>query len=55
MDGASIIAAELEGASSVVRFLRAYFQGHATAEQEIAQFSIMDYRTIQALSLSEMV
>ena len=54
-DGASITAAELEGASSVVAFLRAYFHNYESACAEIAKYPHMYYGAIQILSLVDMV
>ena len=54
-DGASITAAELEAATSVISFLHAYFQSHAHALANISSFPVMDHRTIQIFSLAELV
>ena len=54
-DGASITAAELEAATSVISFLNAYFQGHTTALANISDFQVMDHKTIQVLSLAEII
>ena len=54
-DGASITAAELEAATSVISFLNAYFQGHTRALANISDFQVMDHKTIQVLSLADII
>ena len=54
-DHASITAAELEGASSVISFLHAYYQGYVKASANIAARATMNYRDVQAPLLAELV
>jgi len=54
-EGASITAAELEGASSLVGFMRAYCCNYDAALANISSFGKMDYDTILKLSLADLV
>ena len=52
---ASITAAELEGASSVISFLQSYYQGYIKASANITARATMNYRDVQALELAELI
>ena len=52
---ASITAAELEAASSVVKFLLAYYASHDTASRAIQAMSEMDYSVIRKFSLAALI
>ena len=54
-DGASVTSAELEAASNLICFLHAYFHGYDEAISTISKFPTMDHRTLQQLTLAEMV
>ncbi len=54
-DGASITATELEGASDLIRFLHAYYQGYDKAAESISNTSLLDYDAVHILSLAELV
>ena len=54
-DGATITAAELEAAWSVLSFLAAYYEGYDSASAAIRKFPTIDYRTLTKLSLAELV
>ena len=54
-DGATITAAELEGSSSLVSFLHAYYQSYQKALDNISTYASMNYDIIQSLALADLV
>ena len=52
---ATITAAELEAASSLVRFLAAYYEGYEAALKEIQRHRSLDYAAVRILKLANMV
>ena len=54
-DGATITAAELEAASSVIAFLQAYYHGYQKALLDITAKSHMDYSVIRTLTLADLM
>ena len=54
-DGATITVADLEAASSVITFLRAYYHGYQKALLDITAKSHMDYSMIRTLTLAELL
>ena len=50
-----VTAAELEGASSLVGFLSAYFRSYEVALSELQKSSNMNYGTIRVFSLAGLV
>ena len=52
---AFITAAELEGLSSLVTFLKAHYDGYEAALNEVQRFTCMDSEAIRILTLAEMV
>ena len=51
---ATITAAELEAASSMVSFLTKYYQGYDQALEAIQQTTILDYRAVRVLKLADL-
>ena len=54
-EGSSITAAELEGMTSLLSFLRAYYEGYEAARELIDISETMDFTAIRTLSLADMV
>jgi len=54
-DGATITAAELEGALSLVSFLHSYYDSYDRAFANICTYSSMPYNTIRSLLLADLV
>ena len=54
-DGATITAAELEGSSSLVSFLHAYYQSYQKAVDNISTYASMNYDIMQSLALADLV
>ena len=54
-DGATITAAELEGLSSLISFLHAYYQSYDKALSNICAYSPMNYQIIRSLVLADLV
>ena len=52
---ATITAAELEAASSLVRFLAAYYEGYEAALKEIQRHRSLDYAAVRISKLANMV
>ena len=52
---ASVTAAELEGAASLVGFLEAYYQGHSVAERALRKKYYVDHTAIHVLQLADLV
>ena len=54
-EGATITAAELEAAASVIAFLQAYDHAYQKALVEITAKSHMDYSVIRTLTLADLL
>ena len=54
-DGATITAAELEGALSLTSFLSVYYQSYNAALANISQHTCMDYAAVQTFVLADLV
>ena len=52
---ATITAAELEAASSLVSFFVAYYEGYSAALKEIQRHRSLDYAAVRILKLAHMV
>ena len=52
---ATITTAELEGASGLIDFLQAYFQGYNKAAETISNHDTMDYNAVMILTLASLV
>ena len=54
-DGATITAAELEAALSLVSFLHSYYQSYDKASHNICTYAPMNYDIIRSLALADLV
>ena len=54
-EGSSITAAELEGMTSLLSFLKTYYEGYEAARELIDISETMDFTAIRTLSLADMV
>ena len=54
-NGASITAAELEGAAGLLAFLRGYYNGYEDAKEAMEKKPMIQYNAIQTLVLANLV